>query len=72
MKTKFYTKDQILKCLDKIDLIESIETGFIEYFLNNFSDLSIRSQFIFSAISSNRISMPVFFLIYFLIIPYII
>ena len=35
MKTKFYTKDQILKCLDNIDLIKSIETGFIEYSRGN-------------------------------------
>ena len=35
MKTKFYTKDQILKCLDKIDLIESIETGFVAYSRGN-------------------------------------
>ena len=35
MKTKFYTKDQILKCLGKIDLIESIETGFVEYSRGN-------------------------------------
>tara|TARA_B100000902_G_scaffold400056_1_gene475305 strand:- start:17480 stop:18433 length:954 start_codon:yes stop_codon:yes gene_type:complete len=35
MKTKFYTKDQILKCLDNIDLIKSIEIGFIEYSKGN-------------------------------------
>ena len=32
---KFYTKEQILKCLDNIDLINSIEKGFVEYSRGN-------------------------------------
>ena len=36
------------------------KTGFILYFSNNCSDLFIKSQFIFSAISSRRIKIPVF------------
>ena len=35
MNSKFYTKEQILKTLKNIDLLESIEKGFVEYSRGN-------------------------------------
>ena len=35
MNSKFYTKEQILKSLENIDLLESIEKGFVEYSRGN-------------------------------------
>ena len=35
MNSKFYTKDQILKTLKNINLLESIEKGFVEYSKGN-------------------------------------
>ena len=35
MNSKFYTKEQILKTLKNINLLESIEKGFVEYSRGN-------------------------------------
>ena len=35
MSSKFYTKEQILKTLKNINLLESIERGFVEYSRGN-------------------------------------
>ena len=35
MNSKFYTKEQILKSLEYIDLLESIEKVFVEYSRGN-------------------------------------